>query len=145
MSLHIDLARGQVEGHPVLGRPAEAITCALGPPSYVEHYPVRVDIGYGQRFRPRIEVIVTGTAWSIELEDPSDVDARLGSLLGLAPSVLQARIRTRLAQSFHPVRAYRCDAKGCFGVFASADGSRRLLFGRTRGHTFVSLQLTRHS
>jgi hypothetical protein len=104
-----------------------------------------VDLGYGPRSRPSVEVIVTGTTWSIELEDPGDVDARLGALLELSPAALQARIRARLAPGFHLVRSYRCDAKGCFGVFDSADGSRRLLFGRTRGHAFVSLQLTRHS
>jgi hypothetical protein len=145
MPLHIDLGHGRVEGHPLLGRPAAAITRALGTPSFVEHYPVRVDLGSGPSSRPRIEVIVTGTAWSIEVEDPSDVDARLGALLELSPAQLQARIRARLAQHFRLVRSYRCEAKGCFGVFDSADGSRRLLFGTTRRHTFVSLQLKRHS
>jgi len=142
--LHIDLARGTLDGRPVFGLSEAAITSSLGPPSYVEHYTRRVDLGYGSRSRPRVEVIVTGTAWAIELEDPADVEARLGLLLALPPTALQARIAARYAGVFRLVRSYHCDAKGCFGLFWNRDGSRRIIFGTSRGHRYVGLQLTQH-
>lgn len=137
-----DFAYGTVDGHPVLGQTTAAIKRDLGRPDYLEHYPRRVDLGYGARTRPRLEVILNGTAWAIELESPADVEARLGKLLELTPQLLQARIAERYADIFTLTRSYRCDAKGCFGLFFSRDGSRRIIFGTARGHRFVGLQLT---
>ena len=39
------------------------------------------------------------------------------------------------------MRAYRCDVKGCFGLFYSADGERRIIFGIAYGKRYVGLQL----
>ena len=137
-----DFAHGTVDGHPVFGQSVPAIEAGLGRPDYVEHFTRRVDLGYGARSRPRVEVIVNGTAWAIELESPSDVEARLGRLLELTPQALQTRIADRYAGVFPLGRSYHCDVKGCFGRFFNSNRSRRIIFGRTRGHTYVGLQLT---
>jgi hypothetical protein len=139
--MHVDLAAGTVDGHPVLGRSVAAIRSSLGPPDYVERYKRRVDLGYGLRSRPRVEVIFNGTAWALELEDPSDVEARLGRPLTFAPRELQTLIARRYAGTFRLARSYHCDPKGCFGLFFSRDGSRRVIFGVSRGHRFLGLQL----
>jgi hypothetical protein len=137
-----DFAHGTVDGHPVFGQAVSAIERNLGRPSYVEHYARRIDLGYGLRARPRVEVIVNGTAWAIELESRADVEARLGTLLDLTPESLQARIAERYASVFKLARSYHCDAKGCYGVFVDRGGNRRIIFGIARGHRFVGLQLT---
>ena len=140
--LHVDLLRGAVNGSPVLGRSVAAVRGLLGRPDYVERYARRVDLGYGARSRPRIEVIFNGTAWAIELEDPADVESRLDRPLLLSSQRLQALIARRYAGAFALTRRYHCDAKGCFGIFVSRDGDRRLLFGVSHRHRFLSLQLT---
>ena len=140
--LHFDLAAGTVTGHAVLGRTVAAIRSSLGPPSYTEHYPRRVDLGYGVNAAPRVEVILNGTAWALEFGDPTDVEAKLGPVLALTPQALQRRIEGRYAGTFRLVRSFRCDAKGCFGLFFSTDGARRVIFGLSRGRRYVGLQLT---
>lgn len=142
MSLHIDLAFGTLDGNPVFRRTVAAIESSLGPPSYTERYTRRIDLGYGRRARPRAEVIVNGTAWAIELEDPGDVETRLGRLLTVPPAALQARIASRYAGVFRLVRSYHCDPKGCFGLFLNAGGTRRIIFGISRKRRYVGLQLT---
>ena len=141
-AVHFDLAAGTVDGHPVLGLSVAAIRSTLGPPDYVERYVRRVDLGYGRRSRPRVEVIFNGTAWALDFEDPSDVEARLGRLLERTPRALQALIARRYAGVFRLVRSYRCDPKGCFGLFFNRDGRRRVIFGVSRGRRYVGLQLT---
>ncbi len=138
----IDLAAGTVDGHPVLGRSVAAVRSSLGLADYVERYTRRIDLGYGPRTRPRLEVIFNGTAWALEFEDPNDTEAKLGRLLGLSPQTLQARIARLYSGAFRLVRSYRCDPKGCFGLFFSRDGVRRVIFGISRGHRYVGLQLT---
>ncbi len=140
--LHFDLAAGTVSGQAVLGRSVAAIRSSLGPPDYVEHYPRRVDLGYGVNAAPRVEVIFNGTAWSLEFGDPTDVEARLGRVLTVPPLALQREIASTYAGAFRLVRSYHCDAKGCFGLFFDTDGSRRVIFGLSRGRRYVSLQLT---
>lgn len=139
--LHVDLAAGTVNGVPLLGRTPAAIRSALGPPDYVERYPRRVDLGYGSRTTPRVEVIVDGTAWALQFADPGDTDARLGPLLARPPRALQREIAATYGAVFRLVRSYRCDPKGCYGEFASRDGRRRLLFGVSRRHRYVNLRL----
>jgi hypothetical protein len=141
-AVHFDLAQATVDGHPIFGRSVAAIRSSLGPPDYVERYAHRVDLGYGARSRPRLEVIFNGTAWAIELEDPGAVEAQLGRPLALAPQALQTLIARRYAGLLRLVRAYRCDPKGCFGLFFNTDGSRRVIFGVSRGHRYIGLQLT---
>jgi hypothetical protein len=143
MPVHFDLVHATVANHPVVGRTVAAVRRDLGRPTYVEHFARRIDLGYGSRTRPRLEVIFNGTAWAIVFEDPQDVEAKLGRLLELTPQALQARIARVYAGAFRLVRSYRCDAKGCFGLFFSRDGVRRLIFGVSRGHRYVGLQLTR--
>src|SRR5580704_446355 len=126
--LPFDLAAGTVSGHPVLGRPVAAIRSGLGPPDYVEHYTHRIDLGYGVNAAPRVEVIFNGTAWALEFGDPSDVETKLGRVLTVSQQTLQRRIAAAYAGVFRLVRSYRCDAKGCFGVFFNRDGSRRVIF-----------------
>jgi hypothetical protein len=138
----IDLLTGTVDGRPVLGNTAAVVRRNLGAPDYTERYAIRVDLGYGARARPRLEVIVTGTAWALELEDPADREAKLGRLLELTPRRLQARIARVYPGVFRLVRSYRCDRKGCFGLFFNRDGSRRLIFGISGGRRYVGLQLT---
>jgi hypothetical protein len=140
--LHFDLAAGTVSGHAVLGRPVAAIRTSLGPPDYVEHYPHRIDLGYGVNAAPRVEVIFNGTAWALEFGDPADVEAKLGRVLTVPPLTLQRRIAVTYAAEFRLVRSYHCDAKGCFGLFFSRDGLRRVIFGISRGKRYVGLQLT---
>jgi hypothetical protein len=140
--LHFDLAAGTISGHPVLGRTVAAIRSSLGPPDYVEHYPKRVDLGYGVNAAPRVEVIFNGTAWALEFGDPTDVEAKLGQVLTVTPKELQRKIAAAYAGTFRLVRSYHCDAKGCFGLFFSKDGSRRVIFGISRGKRYVGLQLT---
>ena len=141
MSLHFDLAAGTVSGVPVLGRTVAQVRAALGPPAYVERYPQRVDLGYGPTRSPVVEVILNGTAWAIEFGATDDTEARLGRVLAVAPRALQARIGTIYAKAFRLVRGYRCDAKGCFGLFYSRDGERRVIFGISRGRRYVGVQL----
>ena len=138
----IDLAAGTVDGHPVLGRTVAAVRSSLGPADYSERYTRRIDLGYGPRARPRAEVIFNGTAWALVFEDSHDDEAKLGRLLELTPQALQARIARRYAGTFRLVRSYRCDPKGCFGLFFSRDGVRRVIFGISRGRRYVGLQLT---
>jgi hypothetical protein len=140
--LHLDLAAGTVAGHPILGRPVAAVRAALGLPDYVERYPRRIDLGYGPKAAPRVEVIFDGTAWALVFFDPGDVDARLGPLLTVPPRTLQARLALAYAGVYRLTRSYRCDAKGCFGLFASADGRRRVIFGLDRGRRYIGLQRT---
>jgi hypothetical protein len=140
--LHFDLATGTIAGHAVLGRPPAAIRSSLGPPNYVERYTHRVDLGYGVNAAPRVEVIFNGTAWALEFGDPTDVEARLGPVLTVTPASLQRRIAATYADAFRLVRSYHCDAKGCFGLFVSKDGLRRVIFGISRGKRYVGLQLT---
>lgn len=140
--LHFDLAGGTVAGVPVLGKTAPAIRSSLGPPSYVERYRRRVDLGYGPKAAPRVEVIVNGTAWALEFVDPGDTETRLGRILELPPAAMERRIAERYRSVFHRIRGYRCDPKGCFGEFRDQTGARRLLFGVSRGRRYVNLQLT---
>jgi hypothetical protein len=91
---------------------------------------------------PRVEVIFNGTAWALEFGDPADVEAKLGRVLTITPTALQRRIAATYAGTFRLVRSYRCDAKGCFGLFFNKDGSRRVIFGISRGKRYVGLQLT---
>jgi hypothetical protein len=140
--LHFDLASGTISGHPVLGRTPAAIRSSLGPPDYVERYPRRIDLGYGANADPRVEVIFDGTAWALEFGDPADVESKLGRLLTVSPQALQRQISTTYAGTFRLVRSYHCDAKGCFGLFFNEDGSRRVIFGLSRGKRYVGLQLT---
>lgn len=140
--LHFDLGSGTVSGHPVLGRPVAAIRTSLGPPDYVEHYTHRIDLGYGVNAAPRVEVIFNGTAWALEFGDPTDTEAKLGAVLTMPPRALEQRITATYGGAFRLVRSYRCDAKGCFGLFLSKDGARRVIFGISRGRRYVGLQLT---
>ena len=140
--LHFDLAAGTISGHAVLGRPVAAIRSSLGPPDYVEHYTHRVDLGYGVNAAPRVEVIFNGTAWALEFGDPTDVEAKLGRVLTVTPQALQRQIAATYAGVFRLARSYHCDAKGCFGLFFNENGSRRVIFGISRGRRYVGLQLT---
>jgi hypothetical protein len=140
--LQFDLAAGTISGHAVLGGTVAAIRSSLGPPSYVEHYTHREDLGYGVNAAPRVEVIFNGTAWALEFGDPADVEAKLGRVLTVTPRQLQRQIASTYAAAFRLVRSYHCDAKGCFGLFFSKDGSRRVIFGLSRGKRYVGLQLT---
>ena len=135
--LDFDLATGTISGHAVLGRSVAAIRSSLGPPSYVEHYARRVDLGYGANAAPRVEVIFNGTAWALEFGDPTDVEAKLGRALNEPPRALQRQIAATYPGAFRLVRPYRCDAKGCFGLFLSKDGLRRVIFGLSRGKRYV--------
>ena len=140
--LHFDLAAGTLAGRPVLGRTVAAVRSSIGPPDYVEHYAHRVDLGYGVNAAPRVEVIFNGTAWALEFGDPADVEAKLGRVLAVPPGTLQRRIGARYAGVLRLARSYHCDAKGCFGLFFNRDGSRRVIFGISRGRRYVGLQLT---
>jgi hypothetical protein len=139
--LQLGLAAGTVSGHPVLGQPVAAIRRSLGPPDYVEHYARRVDFGYGVNAAPRVEVIFNGTAWALEFGDLTDREVKLGQVLAVPPQVLQRRIAATYAGIFRLVRSYHCDAKGCFGLFFSRDGLRRIIFGPSRGRRYLGLQL----
>jgi hypothetical protein len=139
--LHFDLAHGTVAGVPVLGRSVAAIRSSLGPPDYVERYRRRVDLGYGSRAAPRVEVIANGTAWALAFVDAGDTEARLGPILRLAPRAMERRIATRYGGVFHRIRRYHCDVRGCFGTFLDGTRTRRLLFGIARGRRYVDLQL----
>jgi hypothetical protein len=139
--LHFDLATATIFGHAVLGRPVAAIRSTLGPPSYVERYTRRVDLGYGVNTAPRVEVIFNGTAWALEFGDPTDVETRLGQVLTVPPREVQREIAVAYAGLFRLIRSYRCDAKGCFGVFFSRDGLRRMIFGLSRGKRYIGVQL----
>jgi hypothetical protein len=140
--LQFDLATATVSGHRVLGRPIAAIRSSLGPPDYTERYTSRVDLGYGVNAAPRVEVIINGTAWALEFGAATDTEARLGRVLTMAPRTLQRRIAATYSGVFRLVRSYRCDAKGCFGVFFNRDGSQRVIFGISHGRRYVGLQLT---
>ena len=140
--LQFDLAAGTISGHAVFGRTVAAIRSSLGPPSYVEHYTHRVDLGYGVNAAPRVEVILNGTVWALEFGDPTDVEAKLGRVLTVTPQTLQRQIAATYAGAFRLVRSYHCDAKGCFGLFLTKDGTRRVIFGLSRGKRYVGLQLT---
>jgi len=140
--LHFDLAAGTVAGQPILGRTVAAIRSAIGPPDYTERYAHRIDLGYGDKAAPRVEVIFNGTAWALEFADPSDLEAKLGRVLALTPQLLQQRIATAYAGVFRLARSYRCDRKGCFGLFFNQDGSLRVIFGISHGARYVGLQLT---
>ncbi|HWB22928.1 MAG TPA: hypothetical protein VG652_08570 [Gaiellaceae bacterium] len=140
--LHFNLAAATVSGHAVFGRPVAAIQSSLGPPDYVEHYTHRVDLGYGVNAAPRVEVILNGTAWALEFGDPTDVEAKLGRVLAVTPRILQQQIMTVYGKAFRLSRSYHCDSKGCFGLFLSQDGLRRVIFGVSRGKRYVGLQLT---
>ena len=89
-------------------------------------------------------MILNGRAWALEFEDPEDTETLLGRMLTLPPRRLQRRIESRYAREFRLTRAYRCDAKGCYGEFRSRDGARRPLFGVSRGHRYVNLRLRLH-
>jgi hypothetical protein len=141
VSLHFDLAAGTVSGVPVLGRTVAQVRSALGPPDYVERYPRRVDLGYGPSRSPKVEVILDGTAWAVEFGAMDDTEARAGRVLSLTPRALQARIEAVYPKAFRLVRGYRCDAKGCFGLFYSRDGRRRIIFGISGSRRYVGLQL----
>jgi hypothetical protein len=142
MPLHLDLRAGTVSGQPILGRTVAEVRAALGPPDYVEHYPRRIDLGYGKNSAPKVEVVLNGTAWSLEFAAPDDTETRLGRLLSATPRVLQQRIAKLYAQAFHLTRTYHCDPKGCFGLFESRDGQRRIIFGISSGRRYVGLQLS---
>ena len=140
--LHLDLATGAVAGQRILGRPPAAVRAALGPPDYVERYPRRIDLGYGPKAAPRVEVIFDGTAWALAFFDRGDVESRLGALLAVPPRTLQARLALAYARLYRLTRPFRCDPKGCFGVFTARDGHRRVIFGLDRGRRYIGLQLT---
>jgi hypothetical protein len=139
--LQLDLAAGTVNGHPILGHTEAEVRSALGPPDYVEHFPRRIDLGYGTNKASKVEVIITGTAWALDFAAPDDTEAKLGRLLTVPPRVLQQRIARVYANAFRLVRSYRCDVKGCFGLFYSADGERRIIFGIAYKRRYVGLQL----
>jgi hypothetical protein len=140
--LHIDLGTGTVAGSRILGQTVAAVRAELGAPDYVEHYPRRMDLGYGRKSAPRVEVIFNGTAWAMVFYDRGDVDTRLGRPLTLSPQALQQRFAKAYAGLFRLTRSYHCDVKGCFGLFVSADGGRRVIFGISRGRRYIGLQLT---
>jgi hypothetical protein len=139
--LQFDLAEGTVSGKPILGLTEPQVRAALGRPDSVEHFPVRIDLVYGPREARRVEVIITHTAWALEFGSTDDVEAKLGRVLTVPPRVLQARIARVYANAFRLVRSYRCDVKGCFGLFYSSDGERRIIFGVAYGKRYVGLQL----
>jgi hypothetical protein len=141
VSLHFDLAAGTVSGVPVLGTTVAEVRAALGPPEYVEHCPRRIDLGYGPARSPKVEVILNGTAWAIEFGAADDTETRLGRVLALAPRALEGRIAAIYAKDVRLVRSYRCDRKGCFGLFDSRDGERRIIFGISGGRRYVGVQL----
>jgi hypothetical protein len=140
--LHFDLAAGSVAGRPVYGQTVAAVRAELGPPDYVERYPRRIDLGYGSKTAPRVEVIFDGTAWALVFYDPGDVETRLGAALTVPPQTLQRELARAYAGRFRLTRSYRCDPKGCFGLFLSADGKRRVIFGISGGRRYIGLQRT---
>jgi hypothetical protein len=142
VGLHIDLAAGSVAGKPILGQTVAIVRSELGTPDYVERYPKRIDLGYGPKSAPRVEVIFNGTAWAMVFYDQADVDARLGPLLTVPPRTLQQRFAQAYKGLFRLTRSYHCDPKGCFGLFVSADGLRRVIFGISDGRRYIGLQLT---
>lgn len=126
----------------MLGRTVAEVERALGAPSAVETFPNRRDLLYERR----LEVIFHGptadpaaqTAWAILVVDPDATVAGIGRPLAVPPRTLERRLR---ATGLREERRYRCDARGCFGTFFGAGGTRRVIDGVQRGGRYLAVQV----
>jgi len=122
----VTLPTGEVDGRPVLGASIARIEAALGRPVRVERFAVRRDLVYRG-----LEVITDGRrAWAILLTAPSPQ--------AVEPRILERRLRT---SGLREVRRFRCDARGCFGTFVGAHGTRRVIYGINRGRPYLGVQV----
>ncbi len=115
VALHLGLA--------LLGRTPAEVRARLGPPASIERYPVRRDFRYR-----RYEVI---------FGDGRHVTAFLAT-----PTARPAAVRATLARvgTLRETRRYRCDAKGCFGLFVLQGKRRRVIYGLNRGKPYLGVQ-----
>lgn len=115
VALHLGLA--------LIGRTPAEVTARLGRPASVERYPVRRDFRYR-----RFEVIFG--------------DGRHASAFLATPTDRPAAVRATLASwaTLRETRRYRCDARGCFGVFVLSDRKRRVIYGLNRGKPYLGVQ-----
>ncbi len=115
VALHLGLA--------LLGRTPAEVRARLGPPVSVERYPVRRDVRYR-----RFEVIFgDGRHVSAFLATPTDRPAAVRATLVGVPALRETR-------------RYRCDGKGCFGLFVLSDGKGRVIYGLNRGKPYLGVQ-----
>ena len=122
----VTLPTGQVDGHAVLGAPIARVEAALGRPLRVERFQTRRDLVYRG-----LEVITDGRrAWAILVTAPSPQV--------VAPRTLERRLR---ASGLREGRRYRCDARGCFGTFFGAHGTRRVIYGVKGGRPYLGVQI----
>ena len=134
----VDLAKGYVDGHRILGRTIAGVTAGLGRPDFRIGPTSSYRIGWGSRSNFSIEVIfrrIGGVqrAWSIAFERGPIRDPKLGDALARTPPSLQAAVLARYADNFKLVRAYACREGRCVGEFAPrTHSSLHLTFGTHR-------------
>ena len=115
VALHLGLA--------LIGQTPAQVTARLGRPASIERYTVRRDFRYR-----RYETI---------FGDGKHVSAFLAT-----PTARPTAVRATLARlaRLRETRRYRCDAKGCFGVFVLRGNKRRVLYGLNRGKPYIGVQ-----
>jgi len=129
----VDLAKGYVDGHRILGLTVAQVVAALGRPDFRVGPRSGYRIGYGARENFSIAVIFrpsggTERAWSIVFERGTVRDLKIGDVL--QPSAaFQHAILDKYGTVFRLVRPYACKNKECVGEFAARNGPIHLTFG----------------
>lgn len=137
----LDLARGTVNGHALLGRTLAEVVAAFGRPdgsfrgSSLEY----VRWGSPQTFSLLV-LLRGGRVVSVAFQDPSLVEVRTGRLVALAPPALQRALRQRYRGKLRLAEPYECHGGGeCDGRFESVRGALDIRFGLAGPHTFLSI------
>jgi hypothetical protein len=78
------------------------------------------------------------TAWAILVADPRTTVAGVGRALSHPPAEL---VRLLHGTGLRTARAYRCDARGCFGTLFDASGTRRVVVGVQHGYRYLGVQV----
>jgi hypothetical protein len=139
----IDLADLHVNGRPILGQTVAAVTAALGRPTHMRGS-AQITNGvaipallYGGTTSNNAELVIDFikkgskiVANGLSYSSPSLTDARIGNLLRLQPSELQARVRSTYGSAYRLRLAYGSNpGAGCTGTFVSSSGPRGFRFG----------------
>lgn len=139
-----DLAAGTVNGQTVLGKRMIAVTAAFGQPDRVTRYPQTTYLRWGAERTYRLLVGfrrqgAANVAVSIRLQSPALVETRLGRLLALSPTGIQALVRSAYADVFELSYEYSCLKAACVGSFRSLRGRGGFRFGRAGERAYIRI------
>ncbi|MGZ4310366.1 MAG: hypothetical protein ACXVRG_13645 [Gaiellaceae bacterium] len=150
-----DLSTGAVNGRILLGKSPETLITVLGRPTLLDGLAIKgmsleavrqilatpsenhhVAVwSTGTVWHVAAQVGLKGTnapvVWSLLFADPTDREARLGTVLTRQPKAIGQSLRNRYGDTFKASRPYSCgkQAGSCYGIFTSKDGHRKITFG----------------